>query len=95
MCHQCDYSELLKARELGVTRKRLRVLEVIGSHNSPLSAGDIYKTLECSTAINRVTVYRILDLLVDRGLVQRLSGGGRSYVYGLAPNEYHPAHPHF
>jgi Fur family transcriptional regulator, ferric uptake regulator len=95
VCHQCDYSELLKARELGVTRKRLRVLEVIGSHNFPLSAGDIYKTLECNTAINRVTVYRILDLLVDRGLVQRLSGGGRSYVYGLAPNEYHPAHPHF
>jgi Fur family ferric uptake transcriptional regulator len=95
MCQQCDYSELLKARELGVTRNRLRVLEAIGSHNFPLSAGEIYKTLGRNTSINRVTVYRILDLLVEGGLVQRLSGGGRSFVYGLAPSDYHPAHPHF
>jgi Fur family ferric uptake transcriptional regulator len=95
MCHQCDYSDLLKARELGITRNRLRVLEIIGSNNFPLSDGDIYKTLERNASINRVTVYRVLDLLVDRGLVQRLSGGGRSFVYGLAPSEHHPAHPHF
>ena len=95
MCHQCEYSDLLKARGLGITRNRLRVLEIIGSKNFPLSAGDIYKTLERSASINRVTVYRILDLLVDRGLVQRHSGGGRSFGYGLAPSEHHPAHPHF
>ena len=95
MCHQCDYADLLKVCQLGVTQRRLRLLEVIGNRNPPLSAAEIYKTLKPSTAINRVTVYRILDLLVDHGLVQRLSGGGRSYVYGLAPNEYHPAHPHF
>jgi Fur family ferric uptake transcriptional regulator len=95
MCHQCDYSELLKARELGVTGNRLRVLEVIGSHNFPLSAGELYKTLGRNTSINRVTVYRILDLLVGHALIERLSGGGRSFVYGLAPNEHHPAHPHF
>lgn len=95
MCHRCDYSDLLKAGRLGVSANRLRVLEVIGNTDSPLSAGDIYKTLERNTSINRVTVYRILDLLVERGLVQRLSGGGRSFVYGLAPNEYHPAHSHF
>jgi Fur family ferric uptake transcriptional regulator len=95
VCHQCDYSELLKACDLGATRNRLRVLEIIGSHNFPLSAAEIYKILEHSKSINRVTVYRILDLLVAHGLVQRLSGGGRSFVYGLAPSDYHPAHPHF
>ncbi len=95
MCHQCDYADLLKARGLGVTQNRLRILEIIGSHNFPLSAGDIYEILARNASINRVTVYRILDLLVDRGLVQRLSGGGRSFVYGLAPSDYHPAHPHF
>jgi Fur family ferric uptake transcriptional regulator len=34
-------------------------------------------------------------VLVEKGLVERLSGGRRSLVYGLAPNENHPAHPHF
>jgi Fur family ferric uptake transcriptional regulator len=95
MCHQCDYSELLKACDLAATRNRLGVLEIIGSHNFPLSAAEIYHALKAKWPINRVTVYRILDLLVARGLVQRLSGGGRSFVYGLAPSDFHPEHPHF
>jgi Fur family ferric uptake transcriptional regulator len=42
-----------------------------------------------------VTVYRILDLLVDRGIVDRLSTAGRAAYYGLAPNAHHAPHPHF
>ena len=95
MCDQCDYSDILKTRELEVTENRLRILEVLGHNNFPLSAGDIHKTLKRNTSINRVTVYRILDLFVEHGLVRRLSGGGRSFVYGLGPNQFHPAHPHF
>jgi Fur family ferric uptake transcriptional regulator len=95
MCYQCDYPNLLQDSELEPTPKRLQVLEVIGSNNSPLSAQQIFETLSRTDNINRVTVYRILDLLVDKGLVDRISGGGRSFVYGLAPNDNHPAHPHF
>jgi len=95
MCHQCNYVELLSAINLGPTANRVRVLEVVGNNSFPLSAADIYKTLERSSTINRVTVYRILDLLVDHGVVERISTGGRAFYYGLAPNEYHQPHPHF
>ncbi len=95
MCHQCDYKELLTAANLAPTTHRLRVLEVVGNNSFPLSAGDIFKTLKRSTPINRVTVYRILDLLVDCGVVERLSTGGRAFYYGLAPNAHHRPHPHF
>ena len=95
MCQHCDYSNFLKASGLGHTPNRQRVLEVIGNNSSPLSAQQIFDTLSRCDNINRVTVYRILELLVDKGLVERINGGGRSYVYGLAPNENHPAHPHF
>ena len=95
MCHQCNYAGLLKDSGLQPTPSRLLVLEVVGNNNSPLSAQEIFETLMRTRPINRVTVYRVLDLLVDNGLVNRLSGGGRSFVYGLAPNEKHPAHPHF
>ncbi len=95
MCYQCDYPNLLEDSQLEPTPKRLQVLEVIGSNNSPLSAQQIFETLSRTANINRVTVYRILDLLVEKGLVDRMSGGGRSFVYGLAPNDNHPAHPHF
>ena len=95
MCQDCDYSSFLQASGLGHTPNRQRVLEVIGDSSRPLSAQQIFDTLSPIDNINRVTVYRILDLLVDNGLVSRISGGGRSFVYGPAPNENHPAHPHF
>ncbi len=95
MCHRCNYQELLTSEKLEATANRLRVLEVVGNNSFPLSAGDIYKTLERGSSINRVTVYRILDLLVDHGIVERLSTGGRASYFGLAPNTYHHPHPHF
>ena len=95
MCHQCDYTKLLEESGLEPTPKRLQVLEVIGNNNSPLNAQQIFETLKRTHNINRVTVYRILDRLVEIGLVDRISGGGRSFVYGLAPNDNHPPHPHF
>jgi len=95
MCHQCNYAALMRDANLEVTENRLRVLEVIGNNRYPLSAGDIYQTLERTASINRVTVYRILDLLVDHRLIERLSSGGRAFFYGLAPNDHHLPHPHF
>ncbi len=95
MCQRCDYGGLLDSHGLEPTAGRMRVLEVIGNNSAPVSAQDIYTTVRRTAAINRVTVYRILDAMVERGVVERLSGGGRSLLYGLAPNEHHPAHPHF
>ncbi len=76
MCQHCDYSGLLEGSDLGYTPNRHRVLEVVGNNSSPLSAQQIFDTLSRTDNINRVTVYRILDLLVVRGLVDRISGGG-------------------
>ncbi len=95
MCNQCNYKELIQSVNIDPTEKRLRVLEVIGNNSFPLSALDIYKTLDKNKSINKVTVYRILDLLVDKSLVDKISTGGRASYYGLAPNENHKAHPHF
>jgi len=95
MCLHCNYDKMLAAAALEATPNRLRVLEIVGNNSYPLSAGDIFKTLERSSSINRVTVYRILDLLVDHGIVDRLSTGGRAAYYGLAPNDNHRRHPHF
>ena len=95
MCLKCNYQEMLASADLGATPNRLRVLEVVGNNSCPLSAGEIFKTLERGSSINWVTVYRILDRLVDQGMVERLSTGGRAAYYGLAPNDNHRPHPHF
>ncbi|MBL0715647.1 MAG: transcriptional repressor [Desulfosarcina sp.] len=81
MCHQCDYQQMLKAVGLKANANRLRVLEVVGNNSFPLSAGDIFKTLARSSSINRVTVYRILDLLVGHEVVEPFKSRpiGRDY----------------
>jgi Fur family ferric uptake transcriptional regulator len=95
MCSSCDYVQILGKAGLDSTPNRVGVLEAIGGGQAPLSAQAVFATANRATGLNRVTVYRILDLLVERGVVERISGGGRSFAYGLAPNENHPAHPHF
>jgi len=94
MCEKCNYSEMLSTAGLSPTAHRIRVMEVIGNNNYPLSAQEIYDTVQRNQPINRVTVYRILDFLVENGLVDRISGGRASF-FGLAPNANHLPHPHF
>ncbi len=95
MCHQCDYNELFKGADLAPLPYRLAILEIVGNSPSPLSAQEIFEIVRRFHRMNRVTLYRILDLLVDKGLVHRISAGDRSFRYGLAPNDNHPEHPHF
>ena len=85
----------MTSANLEPTANRLNVLEVVGNNSFPLSASDIFKTLTRSSSINRVTVYRILDLLVEHGIVDRISTGGRAAYFGMAPNAHHKPHPHF
>ena len=95
MCDKCDYSGLLEKSGLGHTSNRLRVLEIIGNSRHPLSAQEVIEKLNNGREINRVTVYRILDILVEKKLVERISAGDRSFRYGLAPNANHQPHAHF
>lgn len=85
---------MLENANLEPTDNRIRVLEIIGENNAPLSADDIFNTIVRSSSINRVTVYRVLKLLTEHRLIEQFSGG-RSFHYGMAPNENHPSHPHF
>lgn len=95
MCNDCNYIDLLKESGLGLTGNRLAVLEEIGRSSGPVSANELLEELQKTGNVNKVTVYRILDLLVEYGLVEKISSGDRSFRYGLGPNANHQPHPHF
>ncbi len=95
MCHLCNYKELLIETGLEATKNRIRVLEVIGNNGFPLTAGEVYQTLLRSGPINKVTVYRILDLFAEKNLVVCLNSFGRLTYYGMGPNHHHIPHAHF
>jgi len=95
MCNQCDYQTLLRSAGLFGTPRRQMVLEIVGNHQGVLRPSEILEKMRKRTSINRVTLYRILDLLVEKGVVRRLSAGDRTFRYGLAPTPRHPDHAHF
>ncbi len=86
---------MIEETGIKATTNRVKLLETIGNSRAPASADGIHRALKKNLSINRVTVYRILDLLVEAGLIDRLSSGGPSFFYGLAPNKYHRPHAHF
>jgi Fur family ferric uptake transcriptional regulator len=95
MCENCNYKNILEAAGLEANVNRVHILEAVGNNNYPLTAKDIFNIIDRTQPINRVTVYRILDILVEKKILERLSVGSRAAYYGLAPNENHARHPHF
>ena len=76
-----------------MTRDRRTILEVLGKVSIPLTAEDVLSRVNSALpGIALSTVYRTLDELVSRGIVQRtlLSNDGRSF-FELMGN----AHRHY
>lgn len=83
----------LRDADLRVTRARMEVLRALAASPAPISAPEVLEQLS-GDEIDRVTVYRTLNLLVDSGLADRLDMGNRVWRYGLA-SAAHADHAHF
>ncbi len=95
MAPQEASSTLLEKKGLAPTPHRVMVLDILADSPSPLSPQEIFMTLKRSHSMNRVTLYRILDLLVSHGIVERIQSGDRAFRYGLNTLSPHARHPHF
>lgn len=84
----------LQETGLDPTEHRLRILLAVGNTPHPSSALEILEKVRSDRDINRVTVYRILDLLVEHQVLNRLGLGEKSQRFCLreAPDD---THPHF
>ena len=88
-----NYKTMLEKNGLSATENRLDIIEILGKSSSPLTAQEVYDTLRRTRNVNRVTVYRILDLLLEKHLIERVSGGDRAFRFGLPDRK--DGHPHF
>ena len=84
----------LAAAGLEATDHRVRVLMAVGGTPYPSSAQEILDAVRAKSDINRVTVYRILDLLVEHEVLNRLGLGDRASRFCLR-EDHDDAHPHF
>jgi Fur family ferric uptake transcriptional regulator len=84
-----------------VTAARTKVLAVLlqadGEAGGALTHTDVQRRLEAGGSpelLDRVTLYRVLEWLVDAGLAHRVSGPDRVWRFSAHPVS-HPMHGHF
>ncbi len=86
-----NFASILETAGLKPTANRILIMQTIAKGDSPMAAAEIYEHISKTAPINRVTVYRILELLVSKKVLEKISSGERAFRYGLAGKP----HPHF
>ena len=76
------------------TPARIRVLRALREAPTPLSHAEIEVRLG-DMALDRVTLYRVLDWLVDSGLAHKSADANRVFRFSPAPAGEHASHVHF
>lgn len=77
--------DLLKRRQLSVTSGRRKILELFLSHEGALSHSDIER--KAGEKFDRVTVYRTLQVFLEKGLIHSIPTADNSIRYALCRNE--------
>jgi len=99
--HESPFSAIesaIRATGARVTYSRIRVLGLLQSAHAPLSHSEIEGQLNKQTSpeIDRVTLYRVLDWLVDVGLAHKAANVRGVFCFTLAqPSIKHKQHAHF
>ncbi len=86
------FREFLVLKGLKVTGERLRIVDFIFAEHQHFDAEQLLDSMKAKQVpASRPTVYRTLNLLVDAGLLRRLSFGGVTayeHAYGYPRHEH-------
>jgi Fur family ferric uptake transcriptional regulator len=72
---------IFKQSGLKSTSSRLAVTDVLSQNNGPLSHQDLLKQLPPN--FDRVTLYRVLDWLLNQHLIHKIAGADRAWRFQL------------
>lgn len=86
---------LIRSRGERLTTPRARVLAVLLGADAALSHHEVEALLRPIGAVDRVTVYRVLEWLVERGLAHRVAGEDRTWRFRASPRPDSAPHAHF
>ena len=86
---------LLRSTGLSPTRNRMAVLACLDKNHEPMTAREMLESVSLNRPMNKVTLYRILDLLADKGVILRHMGADRSCHYCMGTHAGETAHCHF
>jgi len=77
-----------------VTQPRIRVLTYLLSQKKSLTHSEIQERLP-QPSLDSVTLYRVLEWLVDQELVHRIAGGDQVWRFSAGAGQHKHEHAHF
>lgn len=84
------YAQLCAEKGLKKTQARLAVLQALDKLSKPVDVQEILDQLGFDNqAVDQATVYRVLDILVAKGLVQQIDFRDGKYRYEFQANHHH------
>lgn len=84
----------IRAAGARATPARIRVLQLLTGAPAAMTHHDIEATLG-TPALDRVTLYRVLDWLVEAGLAHKSTDARGVFRFSVAAASEHKAHAHF
>lgn len=90
----CNAERSLKRAGLSRTPQRVAVLDVLIRAERPMTASDVLQGINGSLNINRVTVYRVISCLREKGIIREIPTQDGINHYEMACM-HNPLHPHF
>jgi len=85
-------NDILKRSDLSVTESRRKILELFLNHAGALNHGTIERTI--GDEMDRVTIYRTLQVFVDKGIVHTIPTNDNSISYALCKDQCEAGHHH-
>jgi Fur family transcriptional regulator, ferric uptake regulator len=95
---KASINDILKKSQLSITSSRKKILELFLVNNGALSHGDIEK--KAAEKFDRVTVYRTLQVFLEKGVIHNIPTADNSIRYALCKDDcsegqHHDNHVHF
>src|SRR5258708_13361413 len=84
-----DIAETLSSHSLKVTGTRKALVELVATAKKPVDAQFLIENLQKEQDVDRVTVFRILNVLKGHGILRKLEFGEGKARYELNNSDHH------
>lgn len=84
-----SFSDVLVANGLKVTAARLAVLETLQKADKPVDSQFLIEELQESLGVDRVTIFRILNMLSEKDIIRKLEFREGKSRYELNRGDHH------
>ena len=84
-----DFNLILTKHDLKTTQARISLLKLVEKQGRPVDSQFLIDTLQKGLRVDKVTVFRILNVLTEHGILRRLEFGEGKARYELATEDHH------